>query len=243
MGFLQRVGVYRIPYGVYYAQAEMYIAGERSERKMAIESVALETVVKTVADEEAEIPRRRLLTVGEYQCLGESGILLPEERLELIEGELIQKMSPQKTPHAIGIRLAEIVCNSVFMQGYDVRTQLPLTFEPHNEPEPDIAVVIGAPRDYLTGHPTTAVLILEISDTTLRYDRTVKAGLYARQGIADYWIVNLTDRILEVQRQPIPMARQPLGYGYRSTTRYVETDMISPLAAPQAIIAVADLLP
>ena len=133
--------------------------------------------------------------------------------------------------------------NQIFMHGYDVRTQLPLVLDSYNKPEPDIAVVIGSIRDYANAHPTTALLVVEISDTTLRYDRTAKAALYARANIADYWIVNLGNRVLEVHRQPAPMDDMPLGFGYLSITRHIITDSVSPLAMPQATISVADLLP
>jgi len=77
----------------------------------------------------------------------------------------------------------------------------------------------------------------------LAYGRTTKAALYARAGIADYWIINLRDRVLEVHRQPAPMADQPLGHHFRSVTRYTEAEAVAPLAAPNAPVAVADLRP
>lgn len=188
-------------------------------------------------------PRRRLLTVAEFDCAWAQGVYGPEERLELIEGEVIEKVAPQETSHSTGFRLSDKAVNRIFEEGYDVRTQLPLVFGPHNKPEPDIAVVVGSPRDYANAHPTTAILIIEVSDSTLRYDRTIKAGIYARAGIEDYWILNVIDRVLEVHRQPAAMTDMPLGHGYRSITRYTETETVSPLAAPASSITVADLLP
>ena len=190
-----------------------------------------------------DAPHRRKMTVEEFDCAGVTGVWKPEERLELIEGEVIDKMSPQESPHATGTWLSADAVNRIFTSGYFVRTQLPLVFGPHSKPEPDVAVVTGSARDYSRAHPTTAVLVIEVSDSTLRYDRTVKAALYALHGIADYWILNLNDRVLEVHRQPAPMTDQTLGYGYRSVTRYTETDAIAPLAAPQSLISIADLLP
>ena len=192
---------------------------------------------------QSDAPRKRLLTVEEFDCAWAQGVYGPEERLELIEGEVIEKVTPQESPHATGVRLGDRALNRIFRNGYDVRTQLPLVFGPRNKPEPDVAVVTGAIRDYSHAHPTTAVLIIEVSDTTLRYDRATKASLYARAGIADYWILNLVDRILEVHREPAAMTDLPLGHGYRSITRYPPTDSVAPLAAPQNMIAVADLLP
>lgn len=220
---------------------------------MAVETLVREPEQAVLLSEEAvphrygvnlgTSPRRRLLTVAEFDCAWAQGVYGPEERLELIEGEVIEKVAPQETSHSTGFRLSDKAVNRIFGEGYDVRTQLPLVFGPHNKPEPDIAVVVGSPRDYADAHPTTAVLIIEVSDSTLRYDRTTKAGIYARAGIEDYWILNVVDRVLEVHRQPAAMSDMPLGHGYRSITRYTETDTIAPLAAPNFSIAVADLLP
>lgn len=189
------------------------------------------------------LPARRSFTRAEYMLAAEVGILKPDERLELIEGEIYQKMSPQKAPHATTICLVENALNRIFSEGYDVRVQLPLALGERSEPEPDVAVVSGSIRDYETEHPASAVLVVEVSDTTLASDRTLKASLYALAGIEEYWIVNLVDRVLEVHRQPAEMAEQPFGHHYRSITRHTETETLSPLAAPAASLAVADLLP
>jgi Uma2 family endonuclease len=124
-----------------------------------------------------------------------------------------------------------------------VRTQLPLVFTLYNKPEPDVAVVIGSFRDYSTMNPTTAVLVVEVSDSTLLTDQTTKAAVYARAGIREYWIINIPGRLLEVYREPSAMPGQPLGHHYRSITRYSEDGILSPLAAPEGIVSVADLLP
>ena len=106
-----------------------------------------------------------------------------------------------------------------------------------------MAVVVGSFNDYRQTHPITAVLVVEVSDTTLAMDRTTKAALYARAGIEDYWIINLPDGVLEVHRQPAPMTDQPLGHHYRSITRLTISDTLAPLARPNALVSVADLLP
>ncbi len=106
-----------------------------------------------------------------------------------------------------------------------------------------MAVVAGKPRDYLTSHPTTAALVVEVADTTLAFDRRQKGSLYARAGILDYWIVNLVNRVLEVYRLPAADASAPLGYSYRERIRLTAGEAVSPLAFPAATIAVADLLP
>jgi Uma2 family endonuclease len=191
----------------------------------------------------AEQPERRGMTVAEFDSAGRLQLFGPEEKLELIEGEVYRKVSPQESGHSTGIRAGEEELRKAFGEGYDVRVQMPLVFGSHSKPEPDLAVVVGSFRDYANKQPTTAVLVIEVADTTLTFDRTTKAALYAKAGIEDYWIVNLRDRVLEVHRLPAPMADQPLGHHYRSITRYTDADTVSPLAMPQAVVAAADLLP
>ena len=163
------------------------------------------------------------------------------QRVELIEGEIVD-MSPQMSPHAMAISLTLLELQKAFPDSY-VRMQLPLSFGSSSEPEPDLAVVTGKPRDYPTGHPQTALLVVEVSDSTLRYDRTRKASLYARAGIEDYWVLNLVKKCLEVMRGPVEDGDAEFGWGYASITTLKSGDHVSPLAKPQAAIAVADLLP
>lgn len=184
----------------------------------------------------------RRWTREEYERLVETGIFHPEERVELLDGELVV-MTPQKSIHATAIRLVEDALRIAFGSGHDVRAQLPLALDPDSEPEPDAAVVAGTPRDYRDAHPTTALLVVEVADTTLAFDRERKRSLYARAGIAEYWIVNLADRVLEVYRDPGPVPSAQYGRNYRVTQRLSASDSVSPLAAPRARITVSDLLP
>lgn len=187
-------------------------------------------------------PARRDWTREEFQRASDLGLFGPEERLELIEGDIYKKVT-QNSPHATTVTLAQEALREAFGSHYHVRNQLPLALGERSQPEPDIAVVAGSVRDYARAHPTTAVLVVEVSDTTLAFDRTTKAGLYAQAGIGEYWIVNVLDRVLEVHRQPTAMAAQPLGHHYRSITRHTEGETIIPMAAPDTSIAVADVLP
>ena len=184
----------------------------------------------------------RRWTRQEYDKMVECGIFPPGERVELIDGEIIE-MSPQKSGHATAIRLTEEALRLAFGAGYDVRVQMPLALDPLSEPEPDVAVVRGSPRDYRDAHPASALLVVEVADTTLSYDREQKGSLYARAGVADYWILNLSEGRLEVFRDPIAMAQARYGWIYRTVGYYTAGEQVSPLAAPQAVVPVADLLP
>ena len=170
-----------------------------------------------------------------YDRAVDAGVFGPDDRIELIDGEIVG-MTPQGSRHAAAVIMVAKVVERAFGGGCHVRPQTPLAVGPDSEPEPDVAVVEGAPGDYLDAHPTAALLVVEVSDDSLRRDRTVKQQLYARHDIADYWIVALPDARLEVHREPA-------ADGYRSITIYHRGDSVAPLARPRAIIAVDDLLP
>ena len=186
--------------------------------------------------------KTRRFTRVEYERLIETAILQPDERLELIDGLLVVR-EPQGSPHVVATQLAQRVLERAFGGGWHVRAQFPLALDDMSEPEPDAAVVPGDPRDYLHGHPSRPVLIVEVAESRLAFDRHEKASLYARAGIADYWVVNLVDRVLEVHRDPVPHAAAPYGFHYRSIARLAPSMTVTPLAAPSAVIPVADLLP
>jgi Uma2 family endonuclease len=192
-------------------------------------------------DDLPSAPHTRLWTREEYYKLAEAGVFRPGEHVELIGGRIVA-MSPQNNPHANGLLLAYEELRRIFSPGHVVRMQLPLTLSPFSQPEPDLAVVRGSIRDY-TSLPTTALLVVEISDTTLAFDRGEKASLYASASIPEYWILNLIDRRLEVSRDPIAMPGQSHGHGYRTCTYYLAADAVTPLAAEQRSVTVADLLP
>jgi Uma2 family endonuclease len=178
----------------------------------------------------------------DYERMIEAGIFAPGERVELIDGEILE-MSPQKSPHSTGVSLTAETLRVAFGEGYHVRTQMLLALDPYSEPEPDIAVVRGSPRDYRDAHPSSALLVVEIADSTLTFDREQKGSLYARAGLADYWVLNLPERRLEVYRDPMPMPQARYGWGYRVVQHYAAEESLSPLAAPLARITVAELLP
>jgi Uma2 family endonuclease len=167
-----------------------------------------------------------------------------DQRVELIDGEVID-MPSQKDYHGAAITLTMDVLRFAFGAGFWVRNQMSLDLSPRSVPDPDLAVVPGSPQGVKasTPTPTAALLLVEVSDSTLAYDRNHKAPLYAAGGIADYWIVNLVDRQVEVRRDPRPDPSQHYGHGYASVLVLVPPAVVNPLATPHLSIAVADLLP
>ena len=111
-------------------------------------------------------------TRKQYDCMVAAGIFYPDVRVELIDGYIVD-MSPQSSVHAVTVQLVEEALRLAFPKGYDVRTQMPLALDDMSEPEPDVAVVPGSPRDYLDDHPTTAVLIVEVARVSLGMDHRV----------------------------------------------------------------------
>ena len=188
---------------------------------------------------EKETFKVRKWTRDEYYKMAELGFFYGK-RVELIEGEIIE-MSPMGKPHATAIRVLLHILREIFAQGFIVDSQLPMNFGKINEPEPDVAVIKGGIRDFANSHPKTAELIIEVSVSTLRLDRTKKAVLYAQNKIQDYWILNLKNRCLEVYRQP--KKDKKLGFIYTESRIFTETDEVSPLAMSDAKIKIADLLP
>ncbi len=160
------------------------------------------------------------------------------QRVELLEGEVVV-MSPMKPPHTLHVHLAADVLRTVFGLQAWVRQQLPLDFGPISEPEPDVSVVEGSHRQYEALHPKTALLSLEVSDSSLAFDRGRKGSIYAKHQIPDYWIVNLIERQLEVYREPIADASQHHGRRYAAVTILKPGDFASPIARPDLRIPVA----
>ena len=186
-------------------------------------------------------PQVHLWTRDEYYRLADLNFF-QGRRVELIEGQVID-MAAMKSPHAIAIDLIDTALRPGFGKDYYIRQQKPFVISDISEPEPDIAVVPGSIRDYADAHPTTALLIVEVADTSLRYDRKVKGSLYAKAGIAEYWILNLHNRQLEIYRDPVADDAAEYGFSYCMKQKYSAEQMVSSVAGIEAAIAVADLLP
>jgi Uma2 family endonuclease len=150
---------------------------------------------------------------------------------------------PQGSRHAVAIELALRALQRAFGPAWRVRVQLPVALEAESEPEPDLSVVAGDPRDSSLSHPARPVLIVEVAETSLTFDREHKGSLYARAGVMDYWIVNLVDGELEVYRDPVAAPLAPFGWQYGPRQALIATGTIAALAVPSAGISVADLLP
>jgi Uma2 family endonuclease len=189
----------------------------------------------------AKVKARRWKRV-EYDRLVETGFFRPGDPIELLGGQLIVA-EPQGSGHFAAIRAVEDALRAAFGGGWDVRTQGPLALDDESEPEPDVAVVPGSFRDYVVEHPSRPVLVVEVSESSLVLDRHHKGSLYARAGLAEYWIVNLVDRVLEVHRAPAPDPAASAGWRYASIEALGSDASVSPLALPPARIPVADLLP
>jgi Uma2 family endonuclease len=187
--------------------------------------------------------RTRRWTRVEYDKLIQEGVFQSGERLELLAGQLVVR-EPQGTPHATGIRLVTRALREVFADDtWTIDMQLPVALDEESEPEPDVAVTAGVPRDFLPSHPARPVLVVEVAEASLALDREEKGSLYARARVPEYWILNLRDRVLEVYREPHPDPAAPHGWAYRSRQNLATGGHVTPLAAPPARIAVAELLP
>jgi Uma2 family endonuclease len=176
----------------------------------------------------------------EYERLIDLGVFQPGDPIELIGGELMVA-EPQGAPHYTSIRKTARMLERAFGPSWEVRTQGPMGLDEESEPEPDVAVVPGEPEDYRSAHPSRADLVVEVSESSLAFDRDHKGSVYARAGILDYWIVNLVDRVLEVYREPAPDAAAPFGARYARREVFDPSRQVSPLAAPDASIRVRDL--
>src|SRR5918993_4410484 len=179
-------------------------------------------------------PQVRRWTKSEYDSLAEQG-WFQHQRVQLIHGEIIE-MPPHGHAHFQMLNRVGELLRSAFGPGYWVRLQGPLNLPMDSVPEPDVAVVKGTFEEY-RAHPTTALLAVEISDTTLRLDRR-KTSLYAAAGIADYWIVNMVQGQLEVYRNPVADADEEFGYRYADPVILKRPDVIVPVALPHVTIRI-----
>lgn len=181
--------------------------------------------------------RVHLWTIDEYHRMIETGILTSDDKVELLEGQIIQK-NLQRPPHAATTqRAANYLTRLLVGQAY-IRVQLPITLPPNSEPEPDIAVVHIDARRYFDHHPAPdeIFLLLEVAKTTLKNDSITKAPIYAKAQIPEYWV-------LDVQERQVSVFRQPGAETYQQETILNEDATISLVAFPDLNISVNQLFP
>ncbi len=148
--------------------------------------------------------QRKLFSVAEYYQLAQVGILNESDRVELINGEII-KMSPINSPHGGMVNRLTRILYKMLDDQLMITVQNPISLDNYSEPEPDLVVAKFDSDDYAKKHPCPAdvLLIIEVSDSTLEKDRSVKSPLYAKAGIKEYWIVDLVNKKIEIYREPV----------------------------------------
>lgn len=174
-------------------------------------------------------------TVKDYYLMGEQGVFQPGERVELIDGEVIDMM-PIGVGHSAPLDGLTQYFGGLANNRWIVRVQSPLRLDENSEPQPDLLLLQGPWQRYKEAHPGPAdvFLLIEVADTSLLYDRQTKLPLYARSGIPEVWILNVSQRQLEVYRQPGP-------HGYASTETH-RSGMVAPAAFPDALVDVGELV-
>ncbi|MFN8526203.1 MAG: Uma2 family endonuclease [Chloroflexota bacterium] len=185
------------------------------------------------------VPAPRRFSVDEYYRMAEVGILGDDDRVELIEGEIVE-MAPVGPAHAGDVDgLTELFVTRLRGRAI-VRVQGPIRLDQHSEPQPDLAILrrpAEQPSGFRASHPSPSdvLLLIEVSDTSLVFDLGTKASLYARSGVVELWVVNLKEESLVVHRKPTD-------HGYSDVTVLRSGDRVAPIALPDLTIDVAELL-
>jgi len=179
---------------------------------------------------------RRLFTVAEYHRMGEAGILAEDDRVELIEGEIVE-MTPIGSRHAACVDRLNRLFSRHAGEGVIVRVQSPIRLGEHSEPQPDLALLHSRPDFYAGAHPgpQDVLLVVEVAETPAAYDRAVKVPLYARSGVPEVWLVDLAGARVEVYRRPAPQ-------GYQEVQAVRRGEALAPLTLPELGLAVDDVL-
>jgi Uma2 family endonuclease len=191
-----------------------------------------------------ERPRPWRWTLDRYHKAVEEGFFRPDERLELINGEVIEKM-PQSPQHRRCVKALYDQFEQSVGGGFVVFSQAPITLDSDGEPEPDVLIVRGNSAEYSNRHPsaTDSVLVVEVADSTLSFDRTVKQSAYARDGVQEYWILNLREKQFEVYTEPMRSSEDDSLWGYRSIRLWSPGEVLSPKDMPTVTVEIADLFP
>ena len=187
--------------------------------------------------ERPQAPARHRLDVGAYYRMAEAGILSHPQRVQLIDGDVFD-INPIGSPHAavtrrLEQRFARAVADGIVL----VSVQNPLRLDAYNEPQPDFVALAPCPDAYAASHPgaADALLVVEVSDSSLEYDRKTKLPVYARFGVPEVWIVDLSGKAVEV-------CRDPTDSRYASSGRMTQGSL-TPARIPEVTIDIAALLP
>jgi Uma2 family endonuclease len=180
---------------------------------------------------------RHKLSVDDYHQMGRAGILGEASRVELIDGELID-MAPIGSLHASVVTTLSMLFARQVGDLAIVSTQNPVSLPPDNEPQPDIALLRPRPDRYRGALPTAAdvMLLVEVADTTLKYEREIKLPTYARHGIVEVWLIDLNGGILEIYREPGKK-------GYRKLLRPNRAETITPVLIDEARLPLSEIWP
>ncbi len=194
------------------------------------------TQIVTPPAEATLTPQRRRFTVAEYYALADAGILAHTERVELLDGEIIV-MPPIGNRHQSGTDRIPAMLPPLWEKAI-VRVQGPVHLDGGSAPQPDVMLLRWRDDFYETGHPGPAdvLLLIEVADTTLAFDRNEKLPLYARAGIPEVWIVNLRDRRVEAYTEPVDGA-------YANIRHFEVGDSVSPLHFPDIVLPVERIIP
>jgi Uma2 family endonuclease len=181
-----------------------------------------------------DLLEKRRFTAHEYLKMAELGILAHDEKLELIAGEIYKKMSPIGLPHIWCVMRLTKIFERVLGNKVFVSVQNPLRLDDYNEPEPDVVLFA---LEAMNRQPTAkdALLVVEVSDSTLNLDRKVKLPLYARFDVVEVWIVNVSEKCVEAYRD----AKDGM---YRQVKMYDETEVIAPVKFPDVSFSVGEIL-
>jgi Uma2 family endonuclease len=179
----------------------------------------------------------RRLTVQDYHRMADVGIFSADERVELLDGNLIS-MAAKGTAHSSATTRTRQILEEKLGKRVLVRVQDPVQLDDYSEPEPDLAIAALDPLEYANHHPKPSeiFLLIEVADTSLAFDLGAKALAYACSGIAEYWV-------LDVQNRKLHVLRSPLAQGYQSEFVLAETMQIAPLAFPDCTLEIREMLP
>jgi len=180
--------------------------------------------------------QRRLFTADEFHRIAEAGVLREDDRVELVNGEIVE-MTPIGSHHAACVDRLNVLLQRCFGDRGIVRVQGPIRLDAHSEPQPDLAVLKPRADFYASAHPTPSdiLLVVEVADTSVRYDRDIKVPLYARAPIAETWLVDLPNARIEVFTQPTP-------HGYQQSRRAGRGERLTSSAVPALSLLVDDIV-